>query len=373
MGSLTDAPKFQKYYVSDPQLGPSYVSRATELLRPYLPVALPLYRRLQFGRVFDTTYLYTNIDGWDSAGLTRPPEETPNGQPFLMAFVDRSCRPETEVLFFGSWEACGPPIDGSGREDWTVIDEMMGALLSEFKVLPVPESIHSKFSAPQAEVAANGTSESEDRDTVGFSRADYGGHAADPNIMLWGAVHKRTMFVLERLGVISRAYKSGIVPNFTFIFSLDRLPPATELPSGLRWGVLAPEHFPLVRSRTQIPRQDRTMAVLPSLAIYPRDITQRTSGKSEAAPIAWAFIGLDAALTTLHVEPEWRGKGIAKALSAKIFRENMRRFWEAGMEKVAHAYVAVGNTASERMCISLGGKSDWECYWIRVDLSKVDN
>ncbi|KXL49501.1 MAG: hypothetical protein FE78DRAFT_86086 [Acidomyces sp. 'richmondensis'] len=372
MTSLTHPPQIQKYRILEPQLGPSYVSRARNILRPYLPEALPLYRRLQFGRFFDTAYIFTNIDCWDAADLARPLGKSSSGHPFLMAFVDRGCRPETEALFFGSWEACGPPVDESGSEDWTAIDHMVGALLSEVKQLPVPESIHRDFSVPEAAPTANGTTDSDERDTVGFSRADYGGHAANPNIMLWGAVHRRTMLVLERLGVISRAYKSGTVPNFTFIFSIDRLPPARELPPGLQWGVLTPEHFPLVRSRTQIPRQDRTMAVLPSLAIYPCDTTHDKSVQSKTAPIAWAFVGLDAALTTLHVEPEWRGKGLAKALSSKLFREKMNQFWEPEVEQVAHGYVAVGNTASQMMCMSLGGKSDWECYWIRVDLSKID-
>ena len=67
----------------------SIVPRALALLRPHLPTALPLFRRLQFGRFFDATCLLSNID------LSTNQEVPP--PPWALAFVDRSCRPETEV------------------------------------------------------------------------------------------------------------------------------------------------------------------------------------------------------------------------------------------------------------------------------------
>ncbi|KAJ5745784.1 Major facilitator superfamily domain general substrate transporter [Penicillium odoratum] len=40
-------------------------------------------------------------------------------------------------------------------------------------------------------------------------------------------------------------------------------------------------------------------------------------------PIAWAFLGLDGALATLHVEPDRRGQGLASCLSMEIMRREM--------------------------------------------------
>lgn len=37
------------------------VVRARDILRKYLPVSLPLYRRLQFGRFFEDTILVSNL------------------------------------------------------------------------------------------------------------------------------------------------------------------------------------------------------------------------------------------------------------------------------------------------------------------------
>ncbi|KAF2772062.1 hypothetical protein EJ03DRAFT_267297 [Teratosphaeria nubilosa] len=201
----------------------------------------------------------------------------------------------------------------------------------------------------------------DEKDSVGYSRNDYAGHASNPDIMLWGAIHERTVPILQELGVLSTDFKTGLVPNSTFVFKVDHLPQVRPLPAGLKWSTVEPKDFALVRSRTQIPRQERTMAVLPSLAI-------RTE---ESEPVAWAFVGLDGSLTTLHVESEWRGRGLAKAIATKLFREKMHSFWEAEVEKISHGYVVSGNEASEATCRSLGGRCGWQSYWLRVDLGKV--
>ena len=109
------------------------------------------------------------------------------------------------------------------------------------------------------------------------------------------------------------------------------------------------------------------------LYIKPSASFQKDSLKNKhVAPIAWAFTGLDASLTTLHVEAAYRGRGLAKTLTAKIFREDLAHFHtnDDVIDIMALGYVQVGNKASEGMCRSLGGKADWVCYWLRVDLSR---
>lgn len=99
---------------------------------------------------------------------------------------------------------------------------------------------------------------------------------------------------------------------------------------------------------------------------------------AEAAPIAWAFIGLDGSLTSLHVEESHRRLGLAKALTTKIFREGRGVFWggeeDAGERErlsIAHGNVAVGNEKSAGMCRSLGGVDLGEVFWLKVDLDDV--
>ena len=128
------------------------------------------------------------------------------------------------------------------------------------------------------------------------------------------------------------------------------------------YGKLDPRDYQLVRSRTQIPRQDRTLRKLCNIAVYPKD-----SESTVPAPIAWAFLGLDASLTTLHVEPEYRGLGLAKSLSLQLFGDDMDSFWQHNPDQVkderqsllteryGHADVATDNGPSNGVCKSLGG------------------
>jgi GNAT superfamily N-acetyltransferase len=323
------------------------IKHGLDVLRPHLPVCLPLYRRLQFGRFFDATVLLTNISDLER----RYPEQDSLPEHWLLAFVDRSCRPETEVWLYASWE------DGPTTANLSVeTDELLHSLLRAMKDLGAPPSIHGNPTG----TSSNGAT---DTDSAGLSRSDYGGHAADPNVMLWGSIHERTVRLLQDLGVLTTRFKAAIVPNHCFIWQVDSMKRYDQraLPAGLKWGELQREHFELVRSRTAIPRQDRTLAVLANLGIF----------HEKDEPVSWAFVGLDSSLTTLHVEPEYRGQGLAKAITTKLFREKMDLFWEDGHSRQAHGYVIDGNKESEGMCRSLGGSSRWQVYWLRVDLQLV--
>ncbi|EMC95447.1 hypothetical protein BAUCODRAFT_35429 [Baudoinia panamericana UAMH 10762] len=377
MPTVDGHPELSICHPADPIIGAELVPRALTVLKPYLPTALPLYRRLQFGKFLNSSCFITNFGHDDivryqhdrndfigAEAATDGSNSEGGFKPYVFAFIDRSVRPETEVWFFASWEHDPPPA--TDTKAWHRIDAIVLDLLGAIKDFPVPESIHQQRSALNGLPSPSNptTATDKDADTAGFSRNDYGGHLSNQNIMLWGAVHERTVPIFQRLGVLSLDFKTSLAPNFTFLFNLDTLHSPRPLPEGLMWGEVKPCHFSLVRSRTQIPRQDRTLAILPSLAIYPR-------GGEGSDPIAWAFIGLDTSLTSLHVEPGWRGKGLAKAITTKILREHVVGFSEDGTERLALGYVIVGNKASEGMCRSLGGRSKWECYWARVDLGKV--
>jgi GNAT superfamily N-acetyltransferase len=148
-----------------------------------------------------------------------------------------------------------------------------------------------------------------------------------------------------------------------FLFKIKDLPDVKELPEGLRWGEMREKDLPVVQARTSIPRATRTLMSLKSKGVF-EEATDRA--------VAWTFLGLDGSLTTLHTEPEWRGKGIAKAVAARIIREcapglavdDEGNAW-------SHADVYVGNVQSESVCRSLGGKATWKHYWVRIDLTKA--
>ncbi|EME79621.1 uncharacterized protein MYCFIDRAFT_37556 [Pseudocercospora fijiensis CIRAD86] len=270
---------------------------------------------------------------------------------WIMAFVDRTCRPETEVWIFGSWESVTTALSSHRAGN---CDSLVMTLVKAIKHLgPLPKSIHqSLLDATDAET--------NQKDVSGVSRKDYSAHILDPNIILCGAVHESTTKILEKLGLIKTVFDAGLVPNHTYVFDVTELPEPRDLPNGLRWGELKYENFATVRARTQIPRQDKTLADLPNLAIY--DV-------EKGVPIAWVFVGIDASLTTLHVEEEWRGKGLAKMIALKLWREKMNKFWEHGVPNLTHDYVIRGNAASVATSESLGGKHIGDTFWVRLDMS----
>ncbi|KAK5007480.1 hypothetical protein LTR28_005236 [Elasticomyces elasticus] len=113
------------------------------------------------------------------------------------------------------------------------------------------------------------------------------------------------------------------------------------------------------------------------VAIYPiSTVHPHGTPSAPPAPVAWAFLGLDASLTTLHVEPEYRGRGLAKLVTLKLFSDEMDAFGgEEGAvsqgKRWAHADVQEGNVASYRVMESVGARWSWETYWLKVDVDKA--
>lgn len=89
-----------------------------------------------------------------------------------------------------------------------------------------------------------------------------------------------------------------------------------------------------VISRTDTPRTEETLARLGCLALRYRAPSagdaektraegegKREGGEEKGELIAWAFLGVDCSLSSLHVEPQHRGKGLAKSVTRKLFEE----------------------------------------------------
>jgi ribosomal protein S18 acetylase RimI-like enzyme len=207
--------------------------------------------------------------------------------------------------------------------------------------------------------------------------------ALSGEVLLFGQIHETCAKLIREAvtGVGAQPPVCGIdAPYIKYLFKPSTLPALRDLPEGLRWGEVRKQDFALVRSRTSIPRQDATLALLPSLAVFPED------QHGDVAPVAWAFLGVDGSLTSLHTEPEYRGKGLAKVLTGKLFREGGFRGKSLNGKLSAeksevfgsdedwfHGDVALDNKSSRGVCEGLGGKTSWIVYWIRIDLTKAQN
>lgn len=218
-------------------------------------------------------------------------------------------------------------------------------ILGHIAALPLPESIHGKLDV------SNGT--------------QYAAHLANPRLILAGDIDEAPKRILGGLGLLDKNFVNLEVPYAKLIFRRDQLPKEMmkPLPESLRWGRLSTSaHYELVRKRTEIPRQNATLARLPSVGIFPSGDDR----DKESKPIAWAFLNVEGGLGTLHVEPEWRGKGLAKMIAVQIVGRSM------GDEGYGHADVSVDNKASLAVCKSIGGVAESVVYFLRVDLDAAE-
>ncbi|KAJ5114867.1 hypothetical protein NUU61_000626 [Penicillium alfredii] len=236
----------------------------------------------------------------------------------------------------------------------------------------------------------------------------------DPLAFLLGSLHTGLFALLQQSGSYPgsyplaglRVHRVDFPPYYKYVFPREVFCPEggesendtaeLDLPPGYRYhdrrgrvGVL-PSQLDLVQSRTHIPRSRKQLSSMPGVAVYydsePSLEGQFKDVKSEDAPdempIAWAFLGTDGALATLHVEPEHRGRGIAFRLSKEVMRREMAPDGIYGSGSAAaqyglsqnpigdwvHTEVAQRNQASRRVMDKIGGRPLTTVVWTCIEL-----
>ncbi|KAJ9648416.1 hypothetical protein H2199_001271 [Coniosporium tulheliwenetii] len=280
-------------------------------------------------------------------------EEPP--QCFAVAFLDRSRRPETELWIFLSGQVPGR-CNGLLNEGSTCppCNEAVLATLRHISTLPRPEPVGSALDPP----TENGTTDTPSQDEhlrhrdSSFPVSSYLSHLAYPSILLLGAAHNLPVRILEQANLIRTEWPGIGIPYLKYVFRLSDLPR---------------------RARSAIPRTQDTIMRMPSVAVFSSS-SKDEGGSNGETLVAWAFMGLDGSLTALHVEADFRGRGLAKAVVGRLFREHLKVFGEVGLEEEgwAHSDVAVENWESRGVAKSLGGTEGWEVFWVRVDLERLE-
>ncbi|KAI9813116.1 MAG: hypothetical protein M1827_004336 [Pycnora praestabilis] len=386
------------------------------LLLPFLPYSLALVRRLQFHGRTEHSHVLASFPPFTTTELPRE---------FVVAYVDRSRATETECWLFSSLEIPSGRLrtrrrrrEGGGEEEEEDLGEsedgggnnveeeegrgrrdtfsaQLRSLLLTLKRLDSPYT-HAPPPLPSAPI--------------------------DTSILLVGGLHERVLRHMRTYlpaGIIKRTTEAYVKYVFdTHARPLKERKEDVLEGSGLRWGKVRERDFQLVMSRTDIPRKERTLVLLPSVALFPPNtntgsaagepgshdsyahgVAHAGDGRDEegagagerdiapTAPIAWAFLGPDASLTALHVEPSHRGLGLARILTANIFAERLPDYTSVGDGALrgedyramgndgwAHADVGEENLASRRVCMALGGREveGGRVSWTWVDLTKLD-
>ncbi|KAL8680921.1 MAG: hypothetical protein Q9186_002933 [Xanthomendoza sp. 1 TL-2023] len=200
--------------------------------------------------------------------------------------------------------------------------------------------------------------------------------------------------VLARIG--EPTYKFLIPPSLPSPFPSPSPPPSTSnagkipplllLPGEYTYGTLKREEMAICVRRTAIPRSVATFSELVNVCIRYQhhhhqpepEVHSSREGKEEEeeeGPVAWAFLSPDGSLSSLHVEPAHRGKGLARAVTSKLMDALIRigeKNGEAGRgEGWMSSDVYWDNMGGQGVAKGVGGREGWVCRWVGADLRRV--
>ncbi|KAL6715931.1 hypothetical protein ACLMJK_006892 [Lecanora helva] len=375
---------------------PSPLQTLAPNLLPHLPNSLALLRRLQFHHHSPSAHV---IATFPPSFTTIPPEDS-----FSAAYVDRSVAPETECWIFSTYETagsirrdgmCNGASEEDGEQERYAAKSHLLALLQAIAHLPPttdpPEPLMILGAFPETLLPGLlGGQELQPQNVIS--------RKLDPCRGGSGEERKRGC-VLDN---ISKPYMKWLIyTNISAGEETNRGKGEETLPQGYFYSELKRGELKLVISRTDIPKTEEDLARLGHVGVrytpapeggnQNRDIIKR----DDAPLIAWSFIKSDGSLSTLHVEPAHRGKGIAKAISSRLFTQLARSPREMGFRPVgvpsasdkdgavdgqerdpslglAHSDVAVDNLESAGVARGLGGREGWGVRWVSVDLRRVE-
>lgn len=343
-------------------------------LERVLPSSAPLLRRIQYdiSHPRDTAYYLASAN----LALQSQEKDDDSNWPWIAAYVGLFAARETQVWIYSSLEA---EVDNDGRhgdnistfstispERRAVAQRQIWDLLQYInrELMPAFEAHYHKT------LAATETTTTSAHKVLPPHK---------PPAMLLGTVHTGLMQLLTSNDSYTNAtfrqglkvHRYDVTPYVKYIFEPNIFQTGNVLPQGYRYGDqgLLPQHVELVRSRTHIPREPQTLLSLPSVVVY--HDSEETKKEHEPSPVAWGFLGLDGSLTTLHVEPEHRGKGLAVLLSREIMRRGMAsgKYGAPGPLAYTHADVALENSASRRVMEKVGGREwRWSITWAVIEI-----
>ncbi|CAK7219195.1 hypothetical protein SCUCBS95973_003737 [Sporothrix curviconia] len=384
------------------------------LLRAHLPYSLPVLRRLQVaagafdginpaGTTGNGTSSYAHVlFAYDSN--ERPSGVDGDHVPFAAAFLEPHKAPETAAWIYASdQDQALPPVraedlyaaDNDRPDNWVVdrgaelvaawsperrarCRRLVLALLRRTRAIaqalaPVlAAQLPARFGIPSNAAAFVRNVKVNIHDGIRYVLLHPGPPEADADrtavALSYYDAYDKWLFRFEDVPVLSHPedteYETGL--------------PDKEDGQGqpsLVWdSVRTRDDAALVISRTAIPRTEETLLSVPSVALREKS----TAPGKEGTLQAWAFVGVDGSLWTLHTEPAYRGRGLAKTLAARMFRQYCGVFdaivddGKANNESSGEgdgwcaADVSASNRQSQGVCKRLGAKRTWATAWIVV-------
>ena len=323
-------------------------------LRSKLPYSLPLYRRCQFHTKRQAQA--PDAEVW-CARVSRQSHGNTSQLPWLAAYIDLTKSGQTQIWVYGSWEADFSTVPDpyqavQSSEHFSVYQRLFDSLFRRLKHHHIPR-LANEPPTEWLRLKAEGKIVSEP-----FSTSK----------VLFGTIAECHWPFLDHYSL--RGLKAATAredrPYLKYIItSTQQSLEALTVPEGLHLVPMPEQHLQTMVDRTRIPRTVETLRQLPSLGLFDQD----------GRPVAWGLIGKDASLSSLHTEPEYRGRGFAELVAKGLMAEQQRFFVEMkddtdAVEDIvySHADVSDKNIASNRVMQKLAGKVMWRVAWIELDL-----
>ncbi|KAL4791546.1 hypothetical protein BDV19DRAFT_370362 [Aspergillus venezuelensis] len=349
-------------------------------LATQLPNSGPLLRRIQYEARHPTTTAQVLASFPDGEGLSTSVE---TGKTWLTAFVDVFCGLETQVYVFSCLETKAKDTVTAQESDIA-----KGQLLDLFTYIRrnlTPEYLEylSSQLAPSVPV----------EEEEGVAKIP----AHPTTSVLLGSANEIVVGLLVELDAETKKKEFYIHRGQHHFYAKYCFPSSafenitSNASDGFSWeeagytfidsnGVagIQEQHIPLVKKRTNIPRSKETLLAMGGVALYHRPISlpNPNSAGEEEMPIAWAFLGFDGSLCTLHVEAEHRGKGLGGVVGKEVMKRGGNVFgslaseggYEGEVQDWFFADVSIENTASRRVMEKMGGEARWNVAWVVVEV-----
>lgn len=341
----------------------SFLVNIIKFLTQRLPYSLPILRAIQFGAAAsnDTFLCMVSQLGQDTA---ETPNDAAHFRPehvWTLAFIDRDNHPGTEMWMFSSLELCRTmkaspgfvsPCDNQGSASQIVFSSQV-QLAATHQIL----AILAQVAENQPQLMA-------------------GRHQ-----LLMGNVQTTLAALLAPTGLVysqSPIYGKYIFPakeNSQLAQDDGTGHKTIDLPAGLIWGTILPCDY------AEILAVHERMS-LAQLQELPSVLIRESLGTKYGRIAGYAFTGRDGAVSSLYVNPEFRGKGLAKAIVARLRSSGALLAPSLTtlvgvecleVEPIAMAGIERINAASIATFRSLGAKWLWDVCWLRVDLNKASS
>lgn len=364
-------------------------------LEKRLPSSLPVLRRIQYDCAHPREHAYYVASANLSVKDVTNSDDTAS-EPWLVAYINLFAGRETQNWIYSSLEYEVLPkadevVDEDKFSDFSTIDpgrleiarQQFWGLLKYINRELMPEYM-SYLAEVKAELNQKKTTEekteeeAKDGEIPKVKKLPY----YEAPAMLFGSVHTGLFRLLTTNdSYLNPTFRPGLkvhrydaLPYVKYVFDPKIFQTSdgqsNSLPPGFYYGKdgLLPEHVELVRSRTHIPREPKTLLSMPSVVIYDE------SAPTPAQPIAWGFFSFEGSLATLHVEPEYRGKGLATILAKEVMRRGMKAGpygseSDGANRMYAFANVAKDNFASRKVMEKVGGKGwRWTVTWTVLEV-----